>query len=79
MATMMGSAALAERYILDHPGTTMTRNAIRVMLKSGCVPVVNAGNRKFYGYESFIAFLDRGNGQSDEQPSDHFGEIRRIS
>lgn len=60
MATMMNCDDLARHYIAEHPETSLTRNAIRVMLKSGCIPRVSAGNRVFYSYEAFLSFLEVG-------------------
>lgn len=73
MATMMNSGALSARYLNEHPKSTLTKNAIRVMLKSGCVPAVCAGNRVFYSYEAFMAYLERGESRADD-----YGKIRRI-
>lgn len=76
MATMMNSGALAERYVNEHPGTTLTRNAIKVMLRGGCVPSVRAGNRVFYSYEAFGQYLETG----DAEPlaGSEYGTIGRI-
>lgn len=71
--TMLHAAALAERYITRHSGTTLTKNAIKTMLRSGCVPSVRAGNRVFYGYEAFEQYLEHG-----EPVRDMCGKIRRI-
>lgn len=76
MSTMLNSDSLARKYIADHPGTSLTRNAIKVMLRSGCVPAVRAGNRVFYGYEAFLSYLEHG----DLKPLDslQYGKIRQI-
>lgn len=76
MATMMNSAALAERYVSTHPGTTLSRNAVKVMLRSGCVPSVKAGSRVFYSYEAFESYLEQGGVQP--LSGTEYGTIRRI-
>jgi len=59
--TMMTGSHLAERYVADHPGTTMSKNAIKCMLRSGVIPSVVAGRQRFYSYERFCRVLDTGN------------------
>ena len=77
MATMMSKYDLADHYRAEYPQTSLTRNAIVRLLLGGCVPVVQAGSRKFYSYEAFLAFLEQGSGQSAE-PLDSISQIRRI-
>lgn len=76
MATMMVGADVAERYVQEHPGTSLTRNAIKCLLRSGCIPSVHAGNRRFFSYEAFLRFLEDGNDQP--AAADNYGQIRRI-
>jgi len=75
MATMMIGADIAEKYVRENPETSLSRNAIKVLLRSGCIPSVNAGTRRFYSYERFCQFLEDGN---DAKPLDGYGTIRRI-
>lgn len=76
MASMMTGQHLANRYVEEHPGSTMTRNAIKCLLRSGCIPSVHAGNRRFFSYEAFLRFLEDGNDQP--AAADNYGQIRRI-
>ena len=75
MATMMTGQHLADRYVRENLESTLTRNAIKCLLRSGCIPSVHAGSRRFYSYEAFLRFLEDGN---DTQPLDGYGTIRRI-
>ncbi len=72
---MLNSANLAARYLTDHPDSTLTKHAICCLLRRGCVPCVHAGNRRFYSYERFLAFLEDGN---EPQACNDYGTIRRI-
>lgn len=72
---MMVSSVIAEKYVCEHPETSLTRNAIRCLLRSGVIPSVHAGNRRFYPYERFCEFLENGN---DPAENDGYGKIRRI-
>lgn len=79
MATMMNSAVLAETYLQNHPGTTLTKNAIKVMLRSGCIPSVTAGNRVYYSLEAFEQYLEQGDtAPSQANATTGYGKIRKI-
>ncbi len=73
--SMMTGEKLAARFVAENPHSTLTRNAIKVMLRSGCIPSVHAGNRRFFSYEAFLRFLEDGN---DQPVNDGHGTIRRI-
>lgn len=75
MATMMIGADVADKYVRENPETSLSRNAIKCLLRSGCIPSVHAGTRRFYSYEAFLRFLEDGN---DTQQLDGYGNIRRI-
>jgi len=75
VATMMVGADVAEKYVRENPETSLTRNAIKCLLRSGCIPSVHAGNRRFFSYERFCQFLEDGN---DQPVNDGYGTIRRI-
>lgn len=75
MATMMTGADIADKYVRENPETSLTRNAIKCLLRSGCIPSVHAGSRRFFSYEAFLKFLEDGN---DAQPLDGYGTVRRI-
>lgn len=75
MSTMMTGEHLAQKFIADNPESTLTRNAIKCLLRGGCVPCVHAGNRRFYSYERFLQFLEDGN---EPQTCNDYGAVRRI-
>ena len=77
MATMLSGADLAERYVAEYPCTSFSRNCIKCMLRSGCIPSVKAGCRVFYSWERWLEFLDHGN-ELLAEPLEDYGKIRRI-
>lgn len=74
--TMLTGDQLAKRFVEEHPGGNLTRNAIKTLLRGGCIPSVRAGNRVFYNLESFERFLNEGNSAPDAE--ERAGIIRRI-
>ena len=76
MATMLTAAELAEHSRETHPQTSMSKNCIVVLLRSGIIPCIQAGSRRFYAMEKFEEYLERG----DAQPlaGGEYGKIRRI-
>lgn len=54
MATMLTAHELAEHYRETHPLTNMSKNAIVVLLRSGVIPSITAGSRRFYALEKFL-------------------------
>lgn len=72
---MMNCDTLARKYLEEFPETTFTRNAIKMLLRSGCIPCVVAGHRRFYSYEKFLQFLEDGN---EPQTCNDYGTVRRI-
>lgn len=73
------AAAYAELKKLD-PGTALSQNQLRVMVKSGNVPSVKAGSHSLINLDLLIDYLNSPEYQNGEaeKPAREYGKLRRI-
>lgn len=67
-----------QQLLIDDPNTSVTKYALRSIVKSGKVNTVKLGRKTLINYDSLLDYLKNGN-CSDKKNNASFGEIRRVS
>ena len=66
-----------QQLLIDDPNTSVTKYALRSIVKSGKVNTVKLGRKTLINYDSLLDYLKNGS-CSNSKNNASFGEIRRV-